>query len=81
MSPQEKAKTAWNGLTEAQRDVVRLTAVGMQAKEVSRQLGITEAAVRGRLFYAYSKLGIKKATQAAVLCTLAGEITDWKNAA
>ena len=75
------AVLALAGLTNCQREVVLMKARGMTAAAIAADLVRTEDTVKSHLYAAYKRLGIKKSSQLVVLCTLAGYITTWKDAA
>jgi DNA-binding NarL/FixJ family response regulator len=53
-------------LTDRQRDVVRLLALGQSNKEIARALGITEGTVKVHLLSVFRALGVRNRTQAVL---------------
>lgn len=81
MNQQERALERLATLSGQERQIVVLMAGGLTVQEVAKAMGISN---RTAIYYkrcAYAKIGINKATQAAVICTLAGLVTDWREAA
>ena len=56
-----------NGLTERERQVMRLVAQGLANKEVGRHLGVSEGTVKIHLHKIYEKLGVANRTALAAL--------------
>lgn len=81
MKTQAEALEALKCLSDMQRRTLLLLANGVPGKKVAERLGLTLWTVNIHRQMAYRKLGIKKAAQASVICTMAGLITDWNTAA
>lgn len=80
MSSQELALAEIESLTKRQQDVALLIAKGYAQEEAAEALFVSRAAVRWHLHNIFKRLGISKATQLAVICTMAGLVTDWEEA-
>lgn len=78
MTTQEEARATLDQLTSQQKTILALSAVGLSAKEVGCRLGLSVPTVKTHIYLAFKRIGIKKAAQAAVLCALAGAVTDWR---
>lgn len=63
-----------DGLTTREREILRFIAEGMENKEISSQLHLSEKTVRNHLSRIYEKLGVSNRTQAAMLCKERGLI-------
>ncbi len=81
MNAHDEAQQALSRLTASQRRVALMKARGLTAKEIAEALACSEHTVKSHLYNAFLALEIDTSTQLAVLCTLAGEITTWKEAA
>jgi DNA-binding CsgD family transcriptional regulator len=81
MSAMTEAKQALDDLTNREREVCVLTARGLNADQVGDRLCLSPYTVKTHLYNAFRRLGLKNGRQLAVLCALAGEVTDWKEAA
>lgn len=78
MTTQEEAQATLDLLTPQQKTILALSSVGLSAKEVGGRLGLSVTTVKTHTYLAFKRIGIKKVTQAAVLCALAGEVKDWR---
>ncbi len=56
-------------LTEAEREALAFQAQGLQLKQMAYELGISESAVKARLFNGRRKLGARTNAQAALIAT------------
>jgi DNA-binding NarL/FixJ family response regulator len=66
-----------DGLTERERDVMRLVAKGQSNKEVGRRLGLSEGTIKIHLHNIYKKLGVpNRTTLAAVAITYQDQRVD-----
>lgn len=74
-----EAQKALSTLTAKQLQVLVLSAKGMTVDEVAAAVCKSPFTIKTHMNAAYKRLGISKATQAAVICALAGAVTDWKN--
>jgi DNA-binding NarL/FixJ family response regulator len=54
------------GLTDREREVLRLVARGLANKQIARHLGITERTVKAHLTSAFQRIGATDRTQAAL---------------
>lgn len=80
MNSQELALAEIRSLTPCQQDVAILIAKGMNQAEVAAAMGRSVNTVKLHRYNAFKRLGITKSTQLAVICTLAGLVTDWEAA-
>jgi DNA-binding NarL/FixJ family response regulator len=55
-----------HGLTEREREVLRLVASGLANKQIARRLGISEKTVKGHLTQVFQAIGVTDRTQAAL---------------
>ena len=74
---QEEALAEIQALTEREQEVALLIAKGLGQQEAADVLFVTRRTVRWHLHNIFKRLGISKATQLAVICTMAGLVTDW----
>lgn len=81
MTPQEQARQTINSLTKCEVIVLKLLVGGEPLKAIAAQLNRTYSTVQRQRFDAYRKLGIHSVAQAAVMFTLAGLVTDWREVA
>lgn len=80
MSSQELALAEIQSLTPREQVVAVLVAKGFSQQEAADVLFVTRRTVRWHLHNIFKRLGISKATQLAVICTMAGLVTDWEEA-
>ena len=64
---QQRAKTGWDGLTEAETRVMNLIARGATNRDVADQLHLSVHTVKTHVHNAFAKLGISSRTQLAQL--------------
>lgn len=76
-----EAKQALDSLPERQRKVAIMCGSGLSDKAIAARLNLAVQTVKTNKYIAFRKLGITKNTQLAVICTLAGLVTDWREAA
>ena len=57
-------RDAYDGITERELEVLKLTVTGLAAKEVAKRLGLSEKTVRNHTANIYEKLGIHDRSQA-----------------
>ncbi len=63
---------AVNGLTERQREVLRLLLEGQSNKEIARALGVLEGTIKVHLRTVMQRLGVRNRTQLALATVKAG---------
>jgi len=63
---------ALDGLTDRQRDVLRLLLDGQSNKEIARSLGVLEGTVKVHLRSVMQRLGVRNRTQLALMAARAG---------
>lgn len=78
MTPHDKAVEALSRLTKAQFEALSLVAGGMTMEEAASALCRSLHTVKSHAAAGYKLLGITKATQLAVIFTLAGVVTEWE---
>jgi DNA-binding CsgD family transcriptional regulator len=61
MDDQQRLSRDW-ALTEREREVMKLAALGLSNKGIARQLGLVEGTVRIHLHSVYQKLGVANRT-------------------
>jgi DNA-binding NarL/FixJ family response regulator len=61
-------RTALDGLTSRERDIVELVVEGLRNEEIARRLGINEKTVRNHLTGVFAKLGVSGRLELVVLC-------------
>ena len=80
LSPSAGAKLAEShvsrSLTEREREIVKLLAVGKANKEISAATGISENTVKSHVASIIEKLGVKSRTEAAVVAGKRGFLRD-----
>lgn len=59
-------KSPVDGMSDREREVLNLLAVGLPNKEIARRLNITERTVKGHLTSIYREIGVTDRTQAAL---------------
>lgn len=80
MTPHEKAVEALSRLSRVQFESLSLVARGMTIEKAAELLCRSPYTVKSHLADGYKLLGITKATQLAVIFTLAGVVTEWEAA-
>lgn len=72
MAPVRDENDAVNGLTERQREVVRLLLEGQSNKEIARALGVLEGTIKVHLRTVMQRLGVRNRTQLALATMKSG---------
>ncbi|WP_451980288.1 LuxR C-terminal-related transcriptional regulator [Azospirillum endophyticum] len=70
--PARNESDAVNGLTERQREVLRLLLEGQSNKEIARALGVLEGTIKVHLRTVMQRLGVRNRTQLALATMRAG---------
>ena len=70
--PARSESDAVNGLTERQREVLRLLLEGQSNKEIARALGVLEGTIKVHLRTVMQRLGVRNRTQLALATVRAG---------
>jgi DNA-binding NarL/FixJ family response regulator len=65
--PQPQSQAEKLGLTERERDVLRLIVVGRNNSEIASELYVSEATVKTHINHIFAKLGARDRTHAVVL--------------
>lgn len=78
MTTRERAQSAFSSLPAKQREVLVLVAKGLNINEIGERLYRSPHTIKTYKEKAYRALGINKSTQAAVICALAGAVTEWE---
>lgn len=81
MTPKQRATEAIDSLSAQERELAVRLSSGQSVKVIAYQTGKRQSFVEYMRHDMYIKLGINKVAQLAVICTLAGLVTDWRNAA
>jgi DNA-binding NarL/FixJ family response regulator len=71
-TPARSDSEAVNGLTERQREVLRLLLEGQSNKEIARALGVLEGTIKVHLRTVMRRLGVRNRTQLALATMRAG---------
>jgi DNA-binding NarL/FixJ family response regulator len=71
-APLRSESEAVNGLTERQREVLRLLLEGQSNKEIARALGVLEGTIKVHLRTVMQRLGVRNRTQLALATMKAG---------
>jgi len=71
-APVRNESDAVNGLTERQREVLRLLLEGQSNKEIARALGVLEGTIKVHLRTVMQRLGVRNRTQLALATVKAG---------
>lgn len=71
-APARSESEAVNGLTERQREVLRLLLEGQSNKEIARALGVLEGTIKVHLRTVMQRLGVRNRTQLALAAVKAG---------
>ncbi|CAO3404014.1 hypothetical protein [Azospirillum palustre] len=72
MPPVRTESDAVNGLTERQREVLRLLLEGQSNKEIARALGVLEGTIKVHLRTVMQRLGVRNRTQLALATMKSG---------
>lgn len=72
VTPARSDSEAVNGLTERQREVLRLLLEGQSNKEIARALGVLEGTIKVHLRTVMQRLGVRNRTQLALATMKAG---------
>lgn len=73
--PEPRDTTAGRALSDAQLEMLRLLAAGLERKQVYAKVGVGPVAGRSRLYEACRKLRAKNSHQAVAIAVAAGLIT------
>jgi len=63
---QEKSPDVLEGLSHREKEILLLISRGLQNKEISSEIGISEKTVRNRISKIFKKLGVGNRTEATL---------------